>query len=226
MRVLASASLFLAFIVFGANAASAQSSEVTITLNEQFFEGLLDAAFQAAAPPQFLLSKSFEHNSASPAILPASFISQPECNETITILRENKKVRTGVRFRDGKIIAPLAFTGHYNPPLLGCMEFSGAAEAIVTLDFDANSKVLRGNAKVTNVSLDGAGGFGGGLIARMVQGSIDKKINPIQILDVGKLSFIVPIQNSARLAITATGVRTEVVGNALNVYVQFSFQPA
>jgi hypothetical protein len=225
MRVVTIFTLFLV-VSFGYSLAAAQSSEVTITLNEQFFDGLLDAAFQTAAPPQFTLAKSFELESNTPAILRASYNSSAGCDETITVLRENKTVRTGVRFRDGKIIAPLAFTGHYNPPLLGCMQFSGSAEAIVTLDFDVNTKILRGTAKVTNVSLDGTGGFGGGLVARMVQGSIDKKINPINILDVGKLSVVVPIQNSARLAITATGIRSEVVGNALNVYVRFSFQPA
>ena len=67
------------------------------------------------------------------------------------------------------------------------------------------------------------GGLGGNLIARMVQSSIDKKINPIQILDLERLSFVVPIQNSGKLAMKATGIRSEVVGNALNVYVQFSF---
>jgi hypothetical protein len=225
MRVVTILTLFLA-VVFGYFPAAAQSSQVTIILNEQFFDGLLDAAFQNAPPPQFSLAKSFENDSNAPEILRSSYTSPTECDESVTVLRENKKVRTGVRFQEGKIIAPLAFTGRYNAPLLGCVHFSGSAEAIVTLDFDAGSKILRGNAKITNVDLDGVAGFGGSILARMVQGSIDKKINPIQVLDVDKLSFVVPIQNSARLAMKAAGIRTEVLGNGLNVYVQFSFQAA
>ena len=214
---------FLLAFTFAVTPLHAQSAEITVTLNEQFFDGLLDAAFQNAAPPQFSLAKSAETSPGDDAIIPASYARSAECDETITVLRENKNVRTGVRFRDGKIIAPIAFTGHYNPPLLGCVQFSGSAEAIVNLGFDPQRRSLTGSAKVTNVSLDGTGGLGGNLIARMVQSSIDKKINPIQILDLDRLSFVVPIQNSGKLAMKATGIRSEVVGNALNVYVQFSF---
>ena len=217
---------FLLALAFAATPLHAQPAEITVTLNEQFFDGLLDAAFQNAAPPQFSLAKSVETSSGANAIIPASYDRVAECDETITVLRENKNVRTGVRFRDGKIIAPIAFTGHYNPPLLGCVQFSGSAEAIVSLDFDPQRRSLTGSARVTNVLLDGTGGLGGNLIARMVQNSIDKKINPIQILDLEKLSFIVPIQNSGKLAMKATGIRSQVVGNALNVYVQFAFLPA
>jgi hypothetical protein len=225
MRVVFIQSLFL-LAVFGVSAVAAQTSEVTITLNEQFFDGLLDAAFQNAPPPQFSLAKSLDRGNGTPAITPTAYAPASDCDESITILRENKNVRTGVRFRDGKIVAPLAFTGRYNPPLLGCVQFSGSADAVVALNFDVERKVLTGQASITNVSLDGTGGLGGSLIARMVQGSIDKKINPIQILDIDRLTFTVPIQNSSKLAMKATGLRSEVVGNALNVYVQFAFVKA
>ena len=203
----------------------AQRASVTVTLNEQFFDALLDAAYQNAAPPEFSLSSTGPKSASQ--IVPAAFDSKAEaCNESITVLRENKNVRTGVRFRDGKIMAPLAFTGRYNPPLLGCMDFSGSADTLVTLEFDPARKSLRGYAKVTNVALDGTGGIGGSLVARMVQGSIDRKINPIPIIDLEKISFMVPIQNSGRMAMKAVGFRSEVVGNALNVTVEFEFVKA
>ena len=100
--------------------------------------------------------------------------------------------KTAVRFRDGRIIAPIAFSGNYNPPLVGCVDFSGVAETNIELEFDAQKQILIGRARVINVNLSGTGGIGGGLIAKMVQSSIDKEINPIQILEINKLSFDCP----------------------------------
>src|SRR3982750_3534716 len=78
MRVVTILTLFLA-VILGYFPAAAQSSEVTIILNEQFFDGLLDAAFQNAAPPQFSLAKSFENDSNPPTILRASYDPPAEC---------------------------------------------------------------------------------------------------------------------------------------------------
>ena len=84
-------------------------------------------------------------------------------------------VRTAVRFRDGKILAPLAFSGSYNPPFVGCVPFSGWAESVIDLEFDQNSQRLIARARVLNVNLNGTGGIGGSVVAKLVQGSIDKK---------------------------------------------------
>ena len=37
-------------------------------------------------------------------------------------LREMNGVRTAVRFREGKVYVPLAFSGMYSPPFVGCVE--------------------------------------------------------------------------------------------------------
>jgi hypothetical protein len=219
----------LLIIGLSVSSISAQTAEITITLNEPFFDAIIDAIFQYAAPPEFPISMMERREAhSSPYFKQASFSEREPavCNEFVKILRENKNVRTSVRFREGKIVAPIAFTGYYSPPLIGCVQFSGSAEAYVTLDFDAQRKIVTGTAKISNVSLDGTGGIGGSIVARMVQGSIDKKVNPIQILDLNDMSFIVPIPNSGKLALKATGIRSEVVGNALNIYVQLAFQKA
>lgn len=226
--------LFLAFFIF-ASFVNAQKAEVTITLNEPFFDALLDAIFQNAAPPEFPLSMRTEEENEEVAgagtfwgstfnpSLYASNSNEP-CRETIRMIRETNNVRTGVRLRDGKISAPIAFTGNYNPPLIGCVEFAGVAEANIDLEFDQDAQRLIGRARVANVALNGTGGIGGGLIARMVQGSIDKKINPIEIIKMDKISFVVPIQNSGSIKMKAVGIRHDVSNGSLNIHIAYEFQ--
>jgi hypothetical protein len=132
-------------------------------------------------------------------------------------------MRTAVRFREGKIYAPIAFTGSYNPPLIGCVQFSGWAETNIELQFDQQRNRLVGHATILNVSLNGTGGIGGSLVAKLVQNAIDRKVNPVEILDVGRLSFLLPVKNSNNLRMQATGVTYDVAGGQLNVHVQFAF---
>ena len=220
-------------ILILASFAKAQQPEVTISLNELFFDALLDAVFKNGAP-EFPLAQMQEKKRVY-AFSNAKFDRQYEvanrksqttnvCNETIKLQREIDGVRTAVRFRDGKIYAPLAFTGNYNPPLVGCVEFSGWAEANIELEFDNEKQSLIGRAKILNVQLSGMRGIGSSVITRLVQSSIDKKINPIQILQLDKVSFAVPVQNSGTLKMKAVGLRHEITNGALNVHISYQFQ--
>ncbi|HBR57569.1 MAG TPA: hypothetical protein DEA22_08885 [Blastocatellia bacterium] len=137
---------------------------------------------------------------------------------------ETGGVRTSVRFRDGKILAPLAFEGSYNPPLVGCVDFSGWAESSVDIIFDEPGQRLVARARVSNVSLNGTGGVGGSLIAKMVQSSIDKKINPIEIMRLENVSFLLPIQNSGKMKMKATGIRHEITDGRLFVHIAYQFE--
>lgn len=217
--------------------AQAQRAEVTIQLNEQFFDALLDAVFKNSNPPEFPLS---QNRPASEVRNPKSFVSsfaetkfengkfeneKPEifCSESIKLLRETNGTRTGVRFRDGQIGAPIAFSGNYNPPLIGCINFAGVAETRIALEFDQANQALIGRAQVTGVNLSGTGGVGSSILARLVQSSIDRKINPIQILQMDKVSFVVPIQNSGALRMKAVGIRHEIANGVLNVHIAYEF---
>ena len=204
----------LLFIFTLSPAASAQQAEVTISLNEQFFDALLDAVFQNSPPIEFPLGALTDE--ASPQRTPAT------CG-AVRILREMGGVRTAVRFREGRIYAPLAFSGSYSPPFIGCVEFSGWAESMIDLQFDERGQRLVARAHIQNVSLNGAGGIGGTLIARMLQSSIDKKINPIEVVKLDKLSFMVPIRNSNSLRMRATRMRHDVMAGAVNVRVGVEF---
>ncbi len=221
---------------------NAQRAEVTVSLNEAFFDALLDSAFQNFEPPEFLISKnemnrgdaetqrkdiiglsggssSFVNSSAALRLSGKDSV----CPETIKILREMNGVRTAVRFREGKIFVPLAFSGNYAPPFVGCVGFAGWAETNIDLEFDQAGQRLIGHARVLNVNLNGTGGVGGTMIAKLLQGSIDKKLNPIEIIRLDKLSFGVPVQNGGSLRMRATSVRPEINSGMLNIRVTYEF---
>ena len=219
--------------------ASAQRAEVTISLNEAFFDSLLDSVFQNFDPPEFSMASNEYYRSEAEPLRGtgwgSSFFALEDsaslrlsgenslCNESVKLLREMKGVRTAVRFRDGKIYVPLAFSGNYNPPLIGCIEFAGWAEANIDLEFDQNSQKLVGRVRVYNVNLNGTGGIGGSVIAKLIQGSIDKKMNPIEIMSLDKVSFGFPIQSSGTLRMKAQKIKPEVAAGALNVRVEYEF---
>src|SRR5260370_22679160 len=82
------------------SAANAQKAEVTISLNEAFFDALLDSVFQNFDPPEFPIAEN----------------KTSGCSQSIRILREMNGIRSAVRFREGKIYVPMAFSGSYEPP--------------------------------------------------------------------------------------------------------------
>lgn len=231
--------------------ASAQKAEVTISLNEAFFDALLDSVFQNFDPPEFPIAQHIVNrrdagtqisqkpkvkskNNAevlSFAFLPFSSSSaslrlsgkNPFCTESVKILREMNGVRTAVRFREGKIFVPLAFSGNYAPPFIGCVEFAGWAETNIDLEFDQNTQRLVGRAKVLNVNLNGSGGIGGTVIARLIQTSIDKKLNPIEIIRLDKLTFGIPIQKAGNIRMKAVGIRPEIGNGMVNIRIAYEF---
>ncbi len=206
--------------------ANAQKAEVTVSFNEQFFDAFLDALYQNAAPPEFSLAGYGSDSTSDASVFSfANFngYRRASCSQTIKLLRESSGVRTAVRFREGKIYAPMAFSGNYNPPLIGCVDFAGFAETSIDLEFDRDNKRLIGRARVLNVSLNGTGGIGSGVLTKLVQSSIDRKINPIEIIRMDKISFAVPIQNSGSVRMNATGVRHDIANGALNVHIAYEF---
>jgi hypothetical protein len=229
-------SLMFSLLLF-VSFAHAQQAEVNMQLNEQFFDALLDSIFKSSTPLEFPLAakdSGFKVQNSKLKVENAnSFISgfseskseteNSACSETIRLQREIDGVRTAVRFRDGKIYAPIAFSGNYNPPLIGCVGFSGWTETNIELEYDAERQTLFGRAKVLNVNLSGTGGVGSSLVTRLVQSAIDKRINPIQILQTDKISFVVPIQNSGSLRMKAVGIRPEITNGVLNIRVAYEF---
>lgn len=201
-------SILLFLVLVFSTFAKAQSAEIMIGLNEQFFDAILDSTFTNLKQPDFPLSDRKDSS----------------CDEKVRLEREMNGVRTAVQFRDGRIIAPIAFTGKYNAPLIGCMDFRGWAETDLTLEFDPSSQTLFGRAKVTNVKLNNVPSLAGGVLARLLQGSIDKKINPVKLMVLDKLSFVVPVSVAeGNLKMNAKALRHEVSENRLNIFVTYEF---
>src|ERR1044072_2059217 len=166
-----------------------QRADISITLNEQFFDALLETIFKNFKTVDFSIARN---KSADVKIENAAYRKDRKCNEVIRLEREVGGVRTAVRFRDGRVLAPLAFSGSYDVPLFGCADFTGWAETNVELNFDPAGTGLLARVKVVNINLNGVSGLGSGVLARLMQSSIDKKINPTEILNVEKLSFLFP----------------------------------
>ncbi|NJM53989.1 MAG: hypothetical protein HC846_11740 [Blastocatellia bacterium] len=114
-------SLIFSILLF-VSFAQAQTAEVMVSLNEQFFDAVLDATFKNLKQPDFPLSDRADSS----------------CAESVRLEREMSGVKTAVQFREGRIIAPIAFTGKYNAPLLGCLDFRGWAETHLELEVDQN----------------------------------------------------------------------------------------
>lgn len=200
---------WIATVVFSLSFAvtAQQRAEVTVSLNEAFFDALLESIYQNFDPPQFAMANA-----------------SAGCNESITIQREMNGVRTAARFRNGKIYTPLAFSGKYRAPLIGCVDIAGWAEANVDLEFDREGQRLVGRVKVLRVNLNGTGGIGGSAIARLIQGSIDRKLNPIEIIRLDKMSFAVPIRDAGHLRLKPVGVRHEIANGMLNIAIAYQFE--
>ncbi len=218
----------IGLIALTASFTSGQKASVTISLDERFFDALLDSVFQNFALPEFNIAEQLsspEYPKVGAAGLMSSFARNGgrRCSQSVKILREMSGVRTAVRFREGKIYVPLAFSGNYAPPFVGCVEFAGWAESHIDLEFQPESQRLIGRARVFNVNLNGSGGMGGALIARMLQTSIDKKLNPIEILTLDKLSFGVPVQGTGNLRLRAVGARPLMGNGVLNLQIDYIF---
>ena len=188
----------------------AQNTEVKLTLNEQFFDALLEAVFTHLDEPSVAIS---EDNGA-------------DCSQTIRLKQEMDGIKTAVRFRAGKIYSPIAFEGSYKAPLIGCIDFEGWAETNIDLVFDRNKNAIVGRAKVLKVNLSGANGIGSELLARFVQNEIDEKVNPIEIIGLDKLSFVAPIQDAGKLRMRATGFTHRVNNASLDIIIKYRFEKA
>ncbi|MCB1023590.1 MAG: hypothetical protein KDB79_04315, partial [Acidobacteria bacterium] len=158
--------------------------------------------------------------------VPITKNSTAGCSETIRLKQQMDGVKTAVRFREGRIYAPIAFEGSYKAPLIGCLDFSGWAETNIELRFDRNKNAIAGNAKVLRVNLSGANGIGSELLAGFVQNSIDEKINPLEIIGLDKLSFIAPVQNAGKLRMRAIGFDHKINEKNLDIVIKYRFEKA
>lgn len=183
-----------------------------IVLREPLFNEILGTILGQMQPPKFPLG-------TSPEALAAD---QNLCGQ-ITILKEGSGVQTGVRFENGRLGAPLAFTGSYNSPV-GCLQFAGWAQARMDLRFDQQTQSVFGQLNVEAVNLDGVNPVFGALITPIVQSTLNARVNPVRIIDGRQIAVSVPIAAaSGSLNALVQDVKAEVKDNALNLFVIYGF---
>ncbi len=196
-----------------------RSGEATITVKEQFFNSFLDAIFDnLKAPSAPLVITDSDKNRTDE--------SAKTCPSAITLQRENIGVKTAVKFEQGKIVAPLAFSGAYNSTLLGCLQFRGVAYTEWSLEFDRNAQLLQARIKITDMRLENVPSLARSSIVTLVQSAIDARINPLKILRPGQLSSVVPIAPSGgSLRLWAREVRPEIVPGLVHLHLTYEFLP-
>ena len=195
-----------------------------ITLDEKFFDALLASVFRDLGQPSFPLELTMMENGTTNGsglnVIPAAL--QNDCPDQILIQTEGSNIKTGVRFINGKIIAPLAFTGSKN--LFGCQRFQGWAQASIDLRFDKENQTVYGQINVEGVNLDGAPEIVGGVATLLVQRSINQRINPLTILRAPQLALAMPIQSTnGTLNAKVKDVRYEVTDGKLILHLSFDF---
>ena len=195
-----------------------------IVLRQDFFNEVLKTIFRDMKGPAFPLGvagSAASGDSAGPQY--AAFQAPPACDGRITILPEGSGVQTAVRFENNRISAPLAFSGTYNS-LVGCLQFTGWAQANLELRFDQTQQTVFGQINVDTVNLDGINPIIGGFVTPLVQTTLNNRVNPIQILQVKQIAINVPIASTGgNLQANVTDVRAEFKDNALNLYVIYAF---
>lgn len=197
---------------------------VTLVLNQPFFDTVLGTIFRDMNAPAFPLNLTGQ-NAYGDTFRPqyASFALQNQCEGKISLLPEGSGVTTGVRLENGKIGAPLAFSG--STSVFGqCINFAGWAQANLNLRFDEAQQNVYGQIDVETVNLDGLSPIVSGFVTPLVQSSLNSRVNPITILRGQQLALNLPITASGgTLAAKVRDVRSEVKDNAVNLYVTYDF---
>lgn len=216
---------------------SNQAAEVTITLNEQFFNSLLDGIFTQLRAPSFPLSiaqaepkksgQAVADRKTNVARLAHTSLKPGACESRVTLEREMNGVKTAVRFENGRVVAPLAFSGSYSVALIGCINFQGWADTVLKLDFDRARQVLSARVTVTDIHLSNIPSLASGAVVGLVQNSIDRRINPVEILQAAQISPRVSIAvSNGALRLRATEIRPEVKPGALSLHIFYEFTKA
>jgi hypothetical protein len=208
-----------------ATAPAAPAAEAVITLNEQFLNALLDAMFTRLGAPSFPLARaSDERPGVSPPAQALGVAPANQCASVVVLEREMSGVKTAVRFEQGRIVAPLAFTGSYSVLLLGCMRFQGWADTVINLDFDRERQVLSARVDVQDIHLSGIPSLANGVVVNLVQNSLDSRINPVEILQAAQLTTRLPITAAGgALRLRAREVRPEILPGSLRLHISYEF---
>jgi hypothetical protein len=191
------------------------AAEATVTINEQFLNSFLEAMFDNLHEPSMPLNIGGGSASSS---------NEGGCVSEIKLKREVNGVRTAVHFDNGRITGPLAFAGAYSSTLMGCIQFSGWADAEVSLSFDAGRQAVIARIHLRDIHLSDMPSLANGPVLNMVQNTIDRKYNPVELLTLEQLSARVNVQPAGgALRLHATDVRPEITPSGLALHITYEF---
>jgi len=192
---------------------------VTVSIPDEFLDGLLTTVFRDLGPPTFNLSSGQK----SPAGILEQVALQGGCGDGVTIAPEAGNVKTEVEFDGGKVIAPLVFSGSYG--LLGnCMQFKGWAQTSIQLSFDQQSQTLFARVKVEGVNLEGIAPLANNFVTVFVRNAIDQRINPIEVLRPSQLQLMIPVKGSnGTVKANVKEVHSEIQDGALRLHITYDF---
>jgi hypothetical protein len=198
----------------GRRISNAPAAEATVTVNEQFLNSFLAAIFDTLHEPSMPLTIGGA-STQGPA---------PQCASEIRLKREVQGVRTAVHFENGRITGPLAFAGAYSSTYLGCIEFSGWADAEVNLEFNSERRALVARFHLRDIHLNDVPAIANGPVLNMVQTAIDRRYNPVDLFTLEQLSTSVNIQPAkGALRLRAKEIRTEITPSALTLHIVYEF---
>jgi len=190
---------------------SNSGAEATIMVNEEFLNSFLTAIFDNLREPSMPLTAG----GAQPT---------RECAGEVHLKREVGDVRTAIHFENDRITGPLAFAGSYNSNLLGCVEFTGWADSELTLEFSSQRRAVVAHIRLQDIHLNNTPGILNGPLQNMVQGTIDRRYNPIELFTLEQLSTRANVQpEGGALRLEATAVRTEITPAALALHIAYRF---
>ncbi len=212
------------------DAAGDPPGTAVLTLDEKFFDTLLNTVFHDLNAPSFRLA-ALELDPRAPGGV--QFITTQAgggCTNQVTVAQEGNGVRTGVQLQNGQINAPIVFSGSYNT-MGNCLNFQGSAQAHIELHYRAEDQTLSGQISVVGVSVANLPPllqpFAEPLITGFVQNAINERGNPITLLHGQPLVLAVPVQAAGgTLKAQARDVRAEVKDGALRLHITYDFSGA
>lgn len=192
---------------------------VIVTLPNGFVQKFLATIFQDLGAPSFHLGAINPAN--SPGI--EDIVFQQGCTNTITLAPEGSNIKTEVQFANGKITAPLAFSGSYN--LLGnCMQIKGWAQTSIQLRFDEASQTVYGQVDVEGVNLENVNPVANNFVTVFVRNAIDQRVNPLELIKAAQLQLMIPVKASnGAVKARVKDVRAEMLDGSLKMHISYEF---
>ena len=194
-----------------------------IVLKQEFFNAVLKTIFRDMNAPSFPLTLTENNGAKNSATASYVLLQGVQCDGNITLLPEGSGVQSSIKFENNKIVAPLAFRGSYST-ILGCVNFTGWTQANLEMRFDATQQIVFGQLNIETVNLDGVTSLLGGIVTPLVQKTLNRRVNPIQILQAKQIALNLPIAaTNGNMKANVKDVRAEIKDNALNLYVIYEF---